>query len=152
MAVPHSKYVSVFGNAPKPERILRMSMAEMKASGLSRPKATLIRNIALHGFSNPDFWINIATEDDDYIRRKLKQIKGLKPFDIEWFLFVLGRKDVDLLQDPVLQSAMTSLYGLTEEKVSILTQLVEVSDRWRPNRSLACRAVYGWWHTKQSQT
>ena len=110
-----------------PIKVLLLDEADIRGVGISNAKATYIRGIAK---ANIDGNIELLTT-----------IKGIGKWTSEMFLiFSLCRLDVFSLGDAGLQRAVKWLYeidGDISEK-----QLVTISDKWRPYRSLA--SLYLW--------
>ena len=80
-------------------------------------------------------------ETDDEVEATLTELPGIGPWTARGFLLVaLDRPDVFLSGDLALRRAIQRAYGFdhlpTEEEVA------EVSDRWRPDRSLAVSYLF----------
>jgi DNA-3-methyladenine glycosylase II len=68
-------------------------------------------------------------------------VKGIGPWSAHGFLLVaLNRPDVFLTGDIALRRAIQRIYGL--DRVPSKEELVEISDRWRPYRSLAVSYLF----------
>jgi len=68
-------------------------------------------------------------------------VKGIGPWSAHGFLLVaLNRPDVFLTGDIALRRAIQRIYGL--DHVPTEAELVAISNRWRPYRSLAVSYVF----------
>ena len=71
---------------------------------------------------------------DEEVIANLTQIRGVGKWTAEMILiFTLKRPDVFSLGDLGLRNAITQLYGITNRE-----KMLELSEKWRPNRSTAC--------------
>jgi DNA-3-methyladenine glycosylase II len=60
-------------------------------------------------------------------------------------MFSLQREDVFAKDDLGIQQAMVKLYGLdATNKKELLQQMLQISARWSPYRTYACRYLWGW--------
>lgn len=82
---------------------------------------------------------------DEAVEAALAEVKGIGPWSAHGFLLVaLNRPDVFLTGDIALRRAIQRIYGL--DRVPSEDELVEISNRWRPYRSLAVSSTRssGW--------
>jgi DNA-3-methyladenine glycosylase II len=78
---------------------------------------------------------------DEEVEAALTDVKGIGPWSARGFLLVaLNRPDVFLTGDIALRRAIQRIYGL--DRVPSEAELVEISDRWRPYRSLAVSYLF----------
>jgi DNA-3-methyladenine glycosylase II len=78
---------------------------------------------------------------DEEVEAALTEVKGIGPWSAHGFLLVaLNRPDVFLTGDIALRRAIQRIYGL--DRVPSKEELVEISDRWRPYRSLAVSYLF----------
>ena len=101
-------------------------------------KTQYIINICNHFIS---FSINSHSywEDKSYkhIYDELITIKGVGPWTAEMFgMFYLLEKDIFPIKDIGIIRAMNNIYG-DGESLS-LEKIIEISEQWRPYRSVAC--------------
>jgi DNA-3-methyladenine glycosylase II len=140
------RFLNLFeGQNPTPERILTQSVENLRSCGLSGQKASYIQNIATF-WQRPDIqnrdWLSI---DNDLIINELITIKGVGKWTVEMILmFKLGRLDVFPDADLGIQQAMIRLYGLESKGKELKKQLYEISEYWRPYRSVASRYLWRW--------
>jgi len=60
-------------------------------------------------------------------------------------MFTLGREDVFALDDFGIQQGIIKLYQLENlDKKALKEKMIEVSQKWSPYRTYACRYLWGW--------
>ena len=133
---------------PHPEALLRKTTEELRTAGLSFQKITYLQSVAVFTQSNrldrPYF--DILT--DDQIVQYLTPIKGVGRWTVEMLLmFVLDRPDVFPVDDLIIRQRMLRAYptqtqGLTGR--TLIKQLHEIAEAWRPHRSMASRYLWRW--------
>ena len=76
----------------------------------------------------------------------LTQIKGVGRWTVEMILmFTLGREDVFAVDDLGIQQAITKLYKLdATDKKLMKGKMLQISSKWSPYRTYACRYLWGW--------
>jgi DNA-3-methyladenine glycosylase II len=78
---------------------------------------------------------------DAEVEAALTEVPGIGPWPAHGFLLVaLDRRDVYLSGDVALLRAIQRVYGF--DHVPTEDELVELSDRWRPYRSLAVSYLF----------
>jgi DNA-3-methyladenine glycosylase II len=120
----------------QPERVLRLSVEQMRGCGLSGQKVTYLRDLSSRfagGAINVDRWHDM---DDEALIDELTEVKGIGRWTAEMFLiFYLTRPDVFPLADIGLQRAMELHYNkgrkLSDRRITALGKL------WSPWRSVA---------------
>ena len=129
---------------PHPERLLEMSVADLRAVGMSRSKASYLHNVA-------GFWLEhkLIGEDwdkytDEEVLDLLTQIKGVGRWTVEMVLmFVLQRPDLLPLDDLVVRRNLIALFELHDLKgKKLIEAMVEAAEPWRPYRSYASRYLW----------
>jgi DNA-3-methyladenine glycosylase II len=120
----------------KPRLVLALEEPRLRECGLSRAKASYLRDLALHfdaGKVKPKRWPKM---DDEAIIEELVQVRGIGRWSAEMFLmFRLGRPDVLPLDDYSLRKA----YAKAFHKRALPTPqaLGKHGERWRPYRTVA---------------
>ncbi len=132
---------NVLKNEVTPKNVLAAEFDDLRGAGLSRQKATYVKNIA-------QAWTDghVPAEDfekmpDDEVAQALIQIKGVGAWTADMFLiFTLGRPDVLPVGDLSFRNVVKTIYGLDElpEKDA----LEKIAESWRPWRSIG--AWYCW--------
>jgi DNA-3-methyladenine glycosylase II len=128
---------------PKPELVLATELEVLRSVGLSGQKANYIKSIAehkAHGLLEDGALAHLPDED---LLQRLVQIKGVGRWTAEMVLmFTLNRPDVMPLDDLGIYNAMKKLYGFSEPMKAAKPLMREISDKWRPHRTLACRYLW----------
>ncbi len=129
---------------PHPERLLELSVADLRAVGMSRPKAGYLHNVAgfwlEHRLINEDW----SKYDDEELIELLTQIKGVGRWTVEMVLmFVLHRPDLLPLDDLVVRRNLIALFDLHHLKgKKLIEAMTEAAAPWRPYRSYASRYLW----------
>ena len=118
------------------KRVLRLSVEELRACGLSGQKVNYLRDLSARfaeGAIDVSRWHDM---DDDALIDELTEVKGIGRWTAEMFLiFYLTRPNVFPLADIGLQRAMELHYNkgrkLSDRRISTLGRL------WSPWRSVA---------------
>ncbi len=119
-----------------PERVAARAEAELHGAGLTRRKASYIRDMAVafqDGSVAPDLWR--GKEDEDIIA-ELLALRGIGRWTAEMFLiFHLLRPDVLPLGDIGLIRACERHYA--EGETLAAEEIERLAERWQPWRSVA---------------
>lgn len=130
---------------PHAELLIDLDHERLRGVGLSNQKANYLRNVAVFARTNNlenYLWQNQSDED---IIAHLTTIKGVGQWTVEMILiFTLGRPDVFPTDDLGIQQAMIRLFSLTENGKNLKKRMLELSETWRPHRSLATRYLWRW--------
>lgn len=125
-----------------PERVARMSAAELRALGLSRQKVGYALGLADDLVSGRVDLARVHRLPDDEAVSELVKIKGIGRWSAEvYLLFALGRPDVFPSGDLALQAAFQRLKGLRRRPES--DRLVKLVEPWRPYRGAGAHFL---WH------
>jgi DNA-3-methyladenine glycosylase II len=129
------------GHMPSAAEVLAADSQVLRQSGFSARKAETIRALAERFADGRLSDEALAAMTDDEVEATLTELPGIGPWTARGFLLVaLDRPDVFLSGDLALRRAIQRAYGFdhlpTEEEVA------EVSDRWRPYRSLAVSYLF----------
>ena len=120
----------------QPEKTLLLSEEDIKAIGLSRQKASYIRDLAQHFADNPNVYNHLDALSDDAVIADLIAVKGIGVWTAQMFLlFTLQRPDVFAPDDGGLQRAMMKVYSW--DTLPPKKELVRVAERWQPYRTVA---------------
>lgn len=126
---------------PGPEEILAAPEEALRAAGLSRAKATYVRDLAakwLDGTLAPEL---LRSLPDEEAIEHLTRVKGIGRWTAEMVLmFSLSRPDVLPVDDLGLRVAVQIAYELPERPGR--AELLRLGEPWRPWRSIAC--MYLW--------
>lgn len=122
---------------PSPADVLALPDEAMRAAGLSRQKMASVRSLAEH-FATGDLGSQaFATLDDDAVKARLVEVRGIGPWTAEMFLiFHLQRADILPVNDAGINRAIMRQYGL--EALPKPADVLRIGAPWRPHASVAC--------------
>jgi DNA-3-methyladenine glycosylase II len=120
----------------QPSHFIRTRETTLRRCGLSGAKIRYLRALAGRvGSGEVDFEV-LATQDDETVSGQLMALPGIGRWTADMFLmFSLGRLDVLPLGDLALRRSIRHNYGLEDD--SDLDVYLEVSEQWRPYRTVA---------------
>ena len=122
------------------KHISALSLNDLRKAGMSQRKAETIRAFASTVEKDTIRLSAFAGMSDEEIQRALTAVKGIGPWTAEMFLiFAMGRQDVFPIHDNALNSVISKLYRVDTSKQELLR---DISNRWRPYRSVACWYLY----------
>ena len=130
------------GAFPSPQELQATDVEQLRSAGLSRPKATYVREIAAKTLDGlvPSLE-ECDTLTDAAIIERLTEIKGVGRWTVEMSLiFNLGRPDVLPAHDLGVRKGFQIAYR--KRQLPEPEQLDRFSQRWSPHRSTA--ALYLW--------
>jgi DNA-3-methyladenine glycosylase II len=129
------------GHLPSPAELLAADPQALRTAGLSARKGATLRALAERFVDGRLSDAALARMTDDEVEATLTEVPGIGPWSAHGFLLVaLDRPDVFLTGDIALRRVIQQLYGF--DHVPTEAELVEVSDRWRPYRSLAMSYLF----------
>jgi DNA-3-methyladenine glycosylase II len=130
-----SRVMQVTSKPLVPGKFLSVDIETLRSAGLSKSKATYIRNLAMamEGGLSKSALLRMA---DHEAIAALTTVKGIGQWTAEMYLiFGLGRLDVVSLGDAGLQRAARELYNDGKDADGLLAR---ISENWKPCRSIAC--------------
>jgi len=121
------------------DNVLSVNKEKLKSCGLSHQKTQYILNIAnhykIHHIDDEFYWND---REFSNIYDELISIKGIGPWTVEMFgMFYLLEKDIFPIKDLGIIKAINKIYSVDEEALK-LDQIITISDRWKPYRTVAC--------------
>jgi DNA-3-methyladenine glycosylase II len=129
------------GRLPTPAELLAADPQVLRAAGLSARKGATLRALAERFVDGRLSDEALAGMTDDEVEAALTEVPGIGPWSAHGFLLVaLDRPDVFLTGDIALRRAIQRLYDF--DHVPTPDELIELSDRWRPYRSLAVSYLF----------
>jgi DNA-3-methyladenine glycosylase II len=129
------------GHLPSPAEVLAADPEVLRAAGLSARKGATLRALAERFVDGRLGDATLERMTDEEVEAALTDVPGIGPWSAHGFLLVaLNRPDVFLTGDIALRRAIHRIYGF--DHVPSEKELVEVSDRWRPYRSLAVSYLF----------
>ena len=129
------------GHLPSPPELLAADAQVLRDSGMSARKGATLRALAERFVDGRLSDEALSRMPDDEVEAALTAVKGIGLWTARGFLLVaLDRPDVFLSGDLALRRAIQRAYGFdhppTEEEVA------QLSNRWRPYRSLAVSYLF----------
>ena len=125
-----------------PKEVLDIDIDNLYTVGLSKQKASYIKNIAVaydRNFINEN---NFSLMTDIEIIKQLTNIKGIGRWTVEMFLiFTLRRSDVFPVTDLGVQKGFQIFYSLDE--LPSIDLMNEKAEKWRPYRTIV--TLYLWY-------
>ncbi|MFN8152852.1 MAG: DNA-3-methyladenine glycosylase [Bacteroidia bacterium] len=145
-----SRFIELFPRKkPTADLILQLDIEMLRQAGLSYQKAGYIQNIARFSQEETLDYRKLHRKSDDELIDYLTSIKGVGRWTVEMILiFTLNRPDVFPLDDLGIQQAMQLKFGIKQTGKQLKKEMLEISQRWAPYRSLATRHL---WYWKDSQ-
>jgi DNA-3-methyladenine glycosylase II len=129
------------GATPSPQQLLDAREEDLRGAGLSGRKVEYIRDLATHVLSGELELDRLDELGDEEAIEEIVAVRGLGRWTAEMFLiFHLERPDVLSGGDLGIRKAIQIEYEL--EEMPSPDAVVEMSERWRPHRSLA--SLYLW--------
>jgi DNA-3-methyladenine glycosylase II len=136
------RVVDLFGGTtPSPEQLLEADEEDLRACGLSGRKTEYVRDLASHVINGELELDRLEQLGDEEVIEEIVAVRGLGRWTAEMFLlFHLERPDVISGGDLGIRKAIQIEYDL--DKMPPPKRVVEISEPWRPHRSLA--SLYLW--------
>ena len=129
------------GHLPSPTQLLAADPQVLRASGMSTRKGATLRALAERFVNGRLSDEALARMTDAEVEATLTEVPGIGPWTARGFLLVgLDRPDVFLSGDLALRRAVQRAYGLDHPPTD--EEMVQLSDRWRPYRSLAVSYLF----------
>lgn len=126
------------GEFPSPERILEKDIEELRAVGLSRPKARYIQDLAAKIIDGTVSFDTIDELSNDDIIAELTKVKGIGVWTVHMFLiFCMGRLGVLPTDDLGIRNGVKHLYGLEAVPEPREVELLAEKNNWHPYESVA---------------
>jgi DNA-3-methyladenine glycosylase II len=129
------------GHMPSPAELLAADPQVLRDSGFSARKGQTLRALAERFVDGRLSDEALAQMTDDEVEAALTEVSGIGLWTARGFLLVaLDRPDVFLSGDLALRRAIQRAYGF--DHLPTDDEVAEVSDRWRPYRSLAVSYLF----------
>jgi DNA-3-methyladenine glycosylase II len=130
--------------APAPESVLACTEDELRALGLSRPKARYARAFAEHAADGRLNLAALARKEDEAAIAHLQAVPGIGRWTAEiYLLFCLGRPDVLPVGDLALQTSFQRLAGLNARPAA--EEFAAHGAAWAPWRGVAARLLWAYY-------
>jgi DNA-3-methyladenine glycosylase II len=129
------------GRMPSAAELLAADPQVLRDSGFSVRKGQTLRALAERFVDGRLSDEALARMTDEEVEAALTEVPGIGPWSARGFLLVgLDRPDVFLTGDIALRRAIQRVYGF--DHVPTEAELAQISDRWRPYRSLAVSYLF----------
>jgi DNA-3-methyladenine glycosylase II len=130
---------------PTPEDILATDIETLRSVGLSRQKASYIKDLATRVLEGSIRFSHLDTLSNQGVIDELVQIKGVGVWTVHMFLlFCMGRLDVLPTGDLGIKNGMYKLYALPEKPTPQNMETIALNNKWHPYESVASWYV---WHS-----
>lgn len=140
-AVIYKNVQTLGGPKLTPQAVLSLTSDELRAAGMSGPKAKYVRNLAEWFDLHADVAVRLPDMPNDEVIATLTSIPGVGMWTANMFLiFTLSRPDVVPTADLGIRRGVQLAYALPE--LASPDDVLEKSERWKPHRSLA--SLYLW--------
>jgi DNA-3-methyladenine glycosylase II len=129
------------GHMPSPAELLAADPQVLRDSGFSTRKGQTLRALAERFVDGRLSDEALSRMSDEEVEAALTEVPGIGPWSARGFLLVaLDRPDVYLTGDIALRRAIQRVYEF--DHIPTEDELSELSDRWRPHRSLAVSYLF----------
>jgi len=138
------RFLLLFDNQyPNPKAVISTDDQKMRGAGLSSAKTKYVKALAEFSLHNDISVKYIDNLSNDEIIDYLTQIKGIGKWTVEMVLiFTLQRPDVFPYDDLAIKKGMVELYKIKENGKSLNLKMIEIAEKWRPNRTLATLLIW----------
>ena len=129
------------GHLPSPAELLAADPQVLRDSGFSVRKGATLRALAERFVDGRLSDEALSRMTDDEVEAALTEVPGIGPWSAHGFLLVaLDRPDVFLSGDIALRRAIQKAYEI--DHVPTEDEMTQLSERWRPYRSLAVSYLF----------
>lgn len=145
--VIYNRFLNLYPKGkPNLQMVIETAPDVLRSIGLSNAKAQYVKNVCSFFISEKITDARLQKMDNESLIGYLTQIKGVGRWTVEMILmFTLGREDVFALDDLGIQQSMAKLYQLdTTDRKQLRIRMTELSAKWSPYRTYACRYLWGW--------
>ena len=143
----HRRFLNLYkGKNPTAKKIAATPFETLRGIGLSNAKANYVLNVSKFFIDEKITDARLHKMGNEELIKYLSQIKGVGQWTVEMILmFTLGREDVFALDDLGIQQAICKLYNIdAADKKAMKEKMLQVSAKWSPYRTYACRYLWGW--------
>jgi DNA-3-methyladenine glycosylase II len=131
------RFTDAAGMPVTPEGILKLSDEQLRAVGLSKQKASYVRDLAEKTKAGLLDFSRLHEQSNEDVIEHLTQVKGVGVWTAHMFLmFTLRREDVLPTGDYGIQAAIKKHYR--KRKLPKPKDMEKIAKAWAPYRSIAC--------------
>jgi DNA-3-methyladenine glycosylase II len=128
---------------PSPEAIVAKTIDELRTAGLSRGKATYVRDLARHVIDGKVRFDHLDTLSNDEIITELTAVKGIGEWTVHMFMmFCMGRMNILAYGDLGIKNGVQKLYDLDHQPTPQEIITVAEQNHWQPYESIACWYIW----------
>ena len=137
----HARLLALANGKITPQRIAKLTIAEMRGAGLSGAKSKTILGLSTAALSGEVAIADLHLLDDEIVFEQLTSLWGIGPWTVDMFMmFQLGRLDIWPTGDLGVRRGWEKIHGL---KTQIEPAKLQVrGEKFRPHRSVV--AWYCW--------
>ena len=138
------RFLDLFPNGyPNQEHLIYLDEQTLRKAGLSFRKINYLKNVAEFSLENNMTFEYLHQKTDEEIIEYLTTIKGVGKWTVQMILmFPMDRIDVFPVDDLGIQQAMKKMYNIDLDKKILIPKLIEISETWKPYRSLASKYLW----------
>lgn len=127
-----------------PETIFTLDEQEWTKNKLAARKFFNVTRLAEYWQENDMYKFDWSVLSDEKIIEMLTELDGVGEHSAKMILlFTLQRPDVFLSDDSHIKQVMPAVYGIDKKK-GLKKNILEISEKWAPYRSLATRYLIDW--------
>jgi len=142
----YDKLLATMGNFT-PENLLKLDDGQLRAAGLSRQKASYVRNLAEAIVSGDLDLMNLRSKTADEARKELLKIKGIGNWTADvYMMFCLQSPDIIPLSDIGIVVTIRELWGIEGKD-----EMERLSENWKPHRTLASFFLWHYYLRKRNR-
>ena len=141
------RFLNIYnGQKPTSQQVIDTPTETLLAIGLSRSKASYIKNVAQFDLEQGLDTAKLDLMTDDEVTTYITGIKGIGKWTAHLFLIsALAREDVFPADDLILQKAVAGVYHLDRsDKKKFMADMLRISETWRPYRTYASLHLWRW--------
>lgn len=131
------------GKMPEPRQLIEFPDERLRACGLSRPKISYVKDLAMHVLDGRLDLEHISRLPNEQVITQLTAVKGIGEWSAHMFMiFSLGRLDVLPAGDLGIRKAIALHYKLDSLPDPAMSVSIAAKNKWHPYESVA--AWYLW--------
>jgi DNA-3-methyladenine glycosylase II len=131
------------GDFPSPKQILQKDIETYRSVGLSRAKATYVRDLAQHIIDGNVKFDHLDSLPNEGVIKELTAVKGIGEWTAHMFMmFCMVRLDVLAVGDLGIKNGVQKLYGLKNLPDPATIQKLAKKNQWHPYETVACWYVW----------
>jgi DNA-3-methyladenine glycosylase II len=131
------RFATLAGEPLRPEKILKLTDAQMRSVGLSKQKSSYLKDMAARASRRELDFTRLHEMTDEEVIKHLTQVKGVGVWTAHMFLmFMLRRPNILPTGDYGIQMAIKKHYK--KRKIPGPEAMAKIAKAWEPYRSVAC--------------